>query len=348
MPSLFDPVQFRSITLRNRIGVSPMCQYSATSDGSATNWHLVHLGSRAVGGAGLIMTEMTSVESKGRLSHKDLGIYDDIHIEPLKQIVDFVHAQGASIGMQLGHSGRKAWTSSKGADSLERLVAPSAINFDQGWKTPDPLTENEISGIVENYTQAAIRADKAGFDGLEIHAAHGYLVHQFLSPLSNVRNDSFGGKFENRIRFLTTIVSEIRRVLPKEKFLAVRISCTDWIDGGWDLDESIKLARQLSTLGVDFIDCSSGGLSPQQNIPVGPGYQVPFSEAIKKQANIDTAAVGMITTSTFADQIIKDNKADIVFLGRESLRNPQFALTASNDLDHLIDYWPDQYRLARP
>ena len=348
MPTLFDPLQLRSITLRNRIMISPMCQYSAEKDGSATDWHLVHLGSRAIGGAGLIMTEMSSVESKGRLSYNDLGIYDDAHIKPLSNIVNFIHDQGAFVGIQLGHSGRKAWTSSKGDNSSERLVAPSAISFAEGWKTPESLTENEISDIITKYVSAAVRADKAGFDGLEIHAAHGYLVHQFLSPLSNSRTDLFGGSFENRIRFLEMIVSEVRKVFPKEKFLSVRISCTDWINGGWNLEESVKLATNLSTLGVDFIDCSSGGLSPKQQIPMGPGYQVPFSEAIKNETGINTAAVGMITTSIFADQIIKEKKADLVVIGRESLRNPNFGLTASIDLNDKIDYWPDQYRLARP
>ncbi len=348
MPTLFDPIQLRSVTLRNRIMVSPMCQYSAEHDGSATDWHLVHLGSRAIGGAGLIMTEMSSIESKGRLSHNDLGIYDDMHIKPLNKIVNFIHDQGAFVGMQLGHSGRKAWTSSKGDDSSERLVAPSAISFAEGWKTPEALTENEISEMIDKYAAAAIRADKAGFDGLEIHAAHGYLVHQFLSPLSNSRTDSFGGSFDNRIRFLEMIVSEVRKVFPKEKFLSVRISCTDWIDGGWNLEESVRLATKLSTLGVDFMDCSSGGLSPQQQIPIGPGYQVPFSEAIKHEAGINTAAVGMITTSIFANQIVEEKKADLVAIGKESLRNPNFGLTASLELNNQIDYWPDQYRLARP
>lgn len=348
MPTLFDPMQLRSVTLRNRIMISPMCQYSAENDGSATDWHLVHLGSRAIGGAGLIMTEMSSVESKGRLSHNDLGIYDDAHIKPLNKIVNFIHDQGAFVGMQLGHSGRKAWTSSKGDDSSERLVAPSAISFAEGWKTPEALTENEISDMIGKYAAAAIRADKAGFDGLEIHAAHGYLVHQFLSPLSNSRTDSFGGSFENRVRFLEMIVSEVRKVFPKEKFLSVRISCTDWIDGGWNLEESVKLAAKLSPLGVDFMDCSSGGLSPKQQVPIGPGYQVPFSETIKNEAGINTAAVGMITTSTFANQIIKEKKADLIVIGRESLRNPNFGLTASVDLNNQIDYWPDQYRLAKP
>lgn len=346
MPHLFEPYSLRGVEFRNRIAVSPMCQYSAGEDACATDWHLVHLGARAVGGAGLVMTEMTSVESRGRLSSGDLGIYDDRHVEPLARIVRFLHDQGAKAGMQLGHAGRKAWTSDKGHRPEDPIVGPSPLPYTDGWEAPKAMDTKEISQLVEAYRNGAKRAMDAGFDGLEIHGAHGYLVHQFLSPLSNEREDAYGGSLENRSRLLVEIVNAVREVMPEDTFLSVRLSATDWIPGGWDVDETVELAKTLKERGVDIIDCSSGGLSPLQKIPVGPGYHVPFSERVRHEAGIPTATVGMITTPEMADEVIRNDRADMVVMARELLRDPHFPLRAARTLRQEIDYWPWQYRLA--
>ena len=348
MPSLFDTFNLRSVTMRNRIAVSAMCQFSAEEDGSATDWHLVHLGARAVGGAGLITTEMTAIEQDGRLSDQDLGIYSDLHIGPLQKIVDFVHQNGSVIAIQLGHAGRKAFTSTKGERVPKSLIGASPIPFHEGWTIPTEVKQSDIDDIITHFINAAIRSEKAGFDGIQIHAAHGYLIHQFLSPLSNHRHDEYGGNFKNRIRLLETIIKEVRQAISQETFITVRLSCTDWIDGGWDIIQSVKLSKILKDLGVDLIDCSSGGISPLQNIPVGAGYQIPFSETIKREANIQTSSVGMITTPNLADEIIRNNRADIVTIGREELRDPYFPLHAATELGIDLKYWPKQYSLAKP
>jgi 2,4-dienoyl-CoA reductase-like NADH-dependent reductase (Old Yellow Enzyme family) len=287
------------------------------------------------------------VESRGRLSLGDLGIYDDRHVEPLARIVRFLHAQGAKTGLQLGHAGRKAWTSDKGHRPEDEIVAPSALPFTDEWVTPHVLDTEEIHRLVEAYRDGATRALAAGFDGLEIHGAHGYLVHQFLSPLSNQREDEYGGSLANRSRLLHEIVEAIREVWPEDRFLSVRVSATDWIPGGWDVDETIELSKTLKERGVDIMDCSSGGLSPQQKIPVGPGYHVPFSERVRHEAAMPTATVGMITSPEMADEIIRNDRADLVVMAREFLRNPYFPLHAAGTLRQEIDYWPSQYRLAK-
>ena len=333
------------MTLRNRIVVSPMCQYSAEEDACATDWHLVHLGSRAVGGAGLVMVEATSVESRGRLSLGDLGIYDDRHIEPLARIVGFVQSEGAKIGLQLAHAGRKAWTSDRG-HGPEESVAPSPVPYAENWATPEELTIEGISQEVDRFRDGALRALKAGFDAVEVHGAHGYLAHQFLSPLTNFREDSYGGGLENRARFLYEVVEAIREVWPEDKPLAVRVSATDWVPGGWDIEQTVVLARGLKDRGVDLVDCSSAGLSPAQQIPVGPGYQVPFSERVRREGDIPTAAVGMISAPEQADEIIRNGRADLVVMAREFLRDPYWPIHAAKTLGHDIE-WPEQYLLAR-
>jgi 2,4-dienoyl-CoA reductase-like NADH-dependent reductase (Old Yellow Enzyme family) len=342
MAHLFEPLTLRGVTLRNRIGVSPMCQYSA-ENGMATDWHLVHLGSRAVGGAGLIITEAAAVEARGRISREDLGIWNDAHIEPLARITAFIREHGAVPGIQLAHAGRKAstyrpWDAKRGyvpdSEGGWTVVAPSPIPFSDSYGIPRELTPAQIAGIVDAFKSAAARALKAGFQFVEIHAAHGYLIHEFLSPLSNQRTDSYGGSFENRTRFLIKICRAVREVWAESLPLAVRLSCTDWVEGGWTIDETVELARLLKSEGVDLIDCSSGGLSTQQQIPVGAGYQVPFAERVRREANIPTAAVGLITQPTHADEIIRNGRADMVFLAREMLRDAYWATHAAIALGH--------------
>ncbi|MGA2116273.1 MAG: NADH:flavin oxidoreductase/NADH oxidase [Bryobacteraceae bacterium] len=336
---LFEPLTLRAVTLRNRIAVSPMCQYSAV-DGFANDWHLVHLGSRAAGGAGLVVMEATAVEARGRISPFDTGIWSDAHVEFLSRITRFIQSQGAVAGIQLAHAGRKAstarpWEGGKlvaEAAGGWRPVAPSAVPFDDGDPAPHELSAAEIHGIVEAFAAAARRALAAGFGLVEVHAAHGYLAHQFLSPLSNRRQDHYGGSLENRIRFALEVVESVRAAWPEHLPLFVRISATDWVPGGWDIDDSVALARRLKPLGVDLVDCSSGGSSRAQQIPLGPGYQVPFAERVRREAGIPTGAVGLITTAQQAEQILRDGKADLVLLAREFLRDPYFPIRAAREL----------------
>jgi 2,4-dienoyl-CoA reductase-like NADH-dependent reductase (Old Yellow Enzyme family) len=353
MSLLFSPISFRSVTLRNRIAVSPMCQYSAT-DGYATDWHLVHLGSRAVGGAGLVLSEACAVSPVGRISPGDLGIWSDQHIPGLQRITSFLLQQGAVPGIQLAHAGRKAsvqppWlgghalTLDQGSWTVE---APSAIPFASGLPVPQALSTDGIQQVIHDFRSAATRALKAGFKVVEVHAAHGYLIHEFLSPLSNQRTDDYGGSFENRIRLLQEVVTAIREVWPADLPLFVRLSVTDWTAGGWDTDQSVRLATLLKEQDTDLIDCSSGGNVATAQIPIAPGYQVPLAKAIKEQAGIPTGAVGLITTAAAAEQLLKEGSADLVLLAREFLRNPYFPLQAARDLGDEID-WPVQYARAK-
>lgn len=353
MIKLFEPLTIKGVTLRNRVVMSPMVQYSAR-DGFATDWHLVHYGSRAAGGTGLIIQEATAISPEGRITPGDLGIYLDAHIEKYREITSFIHGQGAVAGIQLAHGGRKAACSAPwdGGKQLDRngsgwqTVAPSAIAFQPGEFDPVALDEQGIQTIISAFRNAAARAVEAGFKVIEIHAAHGYLIHEFLSPLSNHRQDSYGGSFENRTRFLLHIVRKVQEALQNKAPLFVRISATDWAEGGWDIEEAVKLARLLSNLGVDLIDCSSGGLVPYAVIPLKPGYQVPFSERIRKESGIMTGAVGLITEASQAEEILQKEQADLIFLARELLRNPYFPLKAAHDLRAQIS-WPNQYLRAK-
>ncbi|HWA87185.1 MAG TPA: NADH:flavin oxidoreductase/NADH oxidase [Opitutus sp.] len=340
MSHLFAPFTLKSITLRNRIGVSPMCQYSS-DDGVATDWHLVHLGSRAVGGAGLVIAEATAVSPEGRITPGDAGIWADQHVEPIARINRFVKAHGAVPGIQLAHAGRKASAARPwdGGDHLADAdggwtpLAPSAVAFGDGLdKVPHALTVEEIAAVQKDFAGAAQRALTAGCEWLELHSAHGYLSHEFLSPLSNRRTDNYGGSFENRIRFLIGTVRATRAVWPERLPLTVRISATDWVEGGWDIEQSVELARRLKVEGVDLIDCSSGGAVPSAKIPVGPDYQVPFAERIRREAGIATAAVGMITEPKQAEEIVGSGKADIVLLAREFLRDAYWPAHAAKAL----------------
>ncbi|MEO8396038.1 MAG: NADH:flavin oxidoreductase/NADH oxidase [Chloroflexota bacterium] len=342
MAHLFEPLTIKSVTLRNRIGVSPMCQYSC-EDGMATAWHLVHLGSRAVGGASLVIAEATAVEARGRISPQDLGIWSDDHAEPLAQVAHFVKSQGAVPGIQLAHAGRKAstfhpWAGKSGGVSDEEggwaVIAPSAIPFNDVYRQPTEMTLDDIRDVQWAFRDAAVRAYDAGFEWVELHAAHGYLIHEFLSPLSNQRTDDYGGSFDNRIRFIIETVQAMKVVWPEDKPFTVRLSCTDWVEGGWSLDDSIELSKRLKSEGVDLIDCSSGGNSTQQKIPNGgyPGYQVPFAEAVKHGADMLTSAVGLISAPSHADEIIRNNRADLVVLAREFLRDPYWPIHAARAL----------------
>ncbi|HVJ08611.1 MAG TPA: NADH:flavin oxidoreductase/NADH oxidase [Acidisarcina sp.] len=352
---LFTPFTLRNITFPNRIAVSPMCEYSS-EDGFTNEWHLVHLGSRAVGGAGLVITEATAVVPEGRISPWDVGLWKDAHIAGLSRIVDFIHSQGVRAGVQLAHAGRKASTSrpwdAQGdnvvlptAGGWENVVAPSAIAFKPGYAEPIALDRNGIDTVIQAFASAARRALAAGFDVVEIHAAHGYLLHQFLSPLSNHRTDEYGGSFENRTRLVVNVVDAVRQEWPLELPLFIRISATDWVEGGWSTEESVKLARLLKDHGVDLVDASSGGVVPNAKIPVGPGYQVPFAERIRREGGIPTGTVGMITSAQQADQIVLNGQADMVLLARELLRDPYWPLHAAVELKQSIA-WPPQYLRA--
>lgn len=353
MSHLFSPLQLRSITLRNRIVVSPMCEYWS-EDGFANDWHLVHLGSRAVGGAGLVLTEATAVSPEGRISIQDLGIWKEEHIPMLQKITAFIAAQGAVPGIQLAHAGRKASTlrpwdgngTLPAADGGWQAVAPSAIPFNDVYPMPEALTETGIRKVLDDFKAAAGRALKAGFRVIELHGAHGYLLHSFLSPLSNHRTDEYGGVFENRIRMIVQTVAAIREVWPEDYPLLVRLSVTDWAEGGWNPEESVKLAAILKTKGVDLVDCSSGGLAAHQQIKPGPLYQTPFAEKIRKEAGIATAAVGMITTAAEAESIIAEGRADLVVMARQLLREPYFPLHAAHTLKADVA-WPVQYERAK-
>jgi len=351
---IFDSFKIRNITFRNRIAVSPMCQYSST-DGFANDWHLVHLGSRAVGGAALVLTEATAVLAEGRISPEDLGIWKDEHIEPLARIARFVRSQGAIAGMQLAHAGRKGstrapWKESGAIAESEggwTPVAPSAIPFEEKYAIPAALDGGGVRRVVQGFGDAARRALEAGFQVIEIHAAHGYLIHEFFSPLSNQRTDAYGGSFENRTRLLREVIAAVREIWPEGNPLFVRISATDWVEGGWDLQQSVELAKQIGPLGVDLVDCSSGGTVPNAKIPVGPGYQVPFSEEIRRKANILTGAIGMITSPEQANGILREGKADMILMAREFLRQPYWPLAAARELGQEIS-WPVQYLRAAP
>lgn len=351
---LFQELKIRDVTLRNRIAVSPMCQYSST-DGFATDWHLVHLGSRAVGGAGLILAEATAVLPEGRISPHDLGLWKDEQIAPLARITGFLREQQTVAGIQLAHAGRKGsverpWEGTGWVPESRggwKPVAPSAIAFDEKYATPSVLDEKGIHAIVQAFAEAARRSREAGFQLIEIHAAHGYLIHEFLSPLTNRRADAYGGSFDNRTRLAREVVTAVRRVWPENLPLFVRISATDWAEGGWDLEQSVELARQLGALGVDLLDCSSGGQIAGAQMPVGPGYQVPFAQAIRQRAGILTGAVGLITSPEQAEAIVRDGQADVVLMAREFLRHPYWPLDAARELQHPLA-WPAQYLRAAP
>jgi len=353
--ALFEKLTLRSITLPNRIGLAPMCQYSAV-DGLANDWHLVHLGARAAGGAGLVMTEAVAVSPEGRISSGDLGLWDDGQVGPLARVASFLAAQGAVPAIQLAHAGRKASTKRPwegGGRALPRdggwepILAPSAVPFDEGWQLPVALDEAGMDGVATSFAAAARRAAAAGFLVAEIHAAHGYLLHQFLSPIANRRSDLFGGTLENRMRFPLRMVEAVRAAWPTDLPLFVRISATDWVEGGFVPDEAVVFAREAKTRGVDLVDCSSGGMHPKAAVPVAPGYQVPFAARIRAEAGIATAAVGLITEPLQADEILVSGQADLVLLGRELLRSPQWPLTASEQLGGGQE-GPRQYLRARP
>jgi 2,4-dienoyl-CoA reductase-like NADH-dependent reductase (Old Yellow Enzyme family) len=340
MSHLFQPYILRGLTFRNRIGVSPMCQYSA-QDGFANDWHLVHLGSRAAGGAGLVIAEATAVEARGRISPQDIGIWSDAHVEPLARIARFITEQGAVAGIQLAHAGRKAgtfrpWAGQSGyvphSQGGWQAVGASPIPFSETSPAPMPLSVDEIQQVKAAFVRGAERAVQAGFTFIELHAAHGYLLNTFMSPLSNQRDDDYGGSFENRIRLTLETAAAMRQVLPDEAVLAVRISATDWVDGGWTVDDSVQLARALKPLGVDLMDVSSGGLDPRQQITLEAGYQVPFAERIRKEADIPTAAVGLINEPVHADEIIRNGQADMALLARALLRDPHWPIHAAREL----------------
>jgi 2,4-dienoyl-CoA reductase-like NADH-dependent reductase (Old Yellow Enzyme family) len=353
MSKLFSHMVIKAVEFKNRLVISPMCQYSAV-DGFANDWHLVHLGSRAVGGAALIIQEATAVSPEGRITPGDLGIYQEEHITKLKVITSFIHDQGAVAGIQLAHAGRKASCSIplKGGKQLPvneggwQTVAPSAIAFNPGDDVPLSLMPEGIRKISEDFRTAAQRSLQAGYKVIEIHAAHGYLIHQFLSPLSNLRTDHYGGSFENRCRLLLEIVDAIQTVWPQTLPLFVRISATDWVEGGWNVDEAVQLSAILKSKGVDLIDCSSGGLVPYAKVPAGPGYQVVFAKRIRKEAAILTGAVGMITGVHQAETILTNEEADLILIGRESLREPYFSLKGAAVLGDEIN-WPSQYLRAK-
>jgi 2,4-dienoyl-CoA reductase-like NADH-dependent reductase (Old Yellow Enzyme family) len=352
---LFDELKIRGVTLRNRIAVSPMCQYSCV-DGMATDWHLVHLGSRAVGGAALVFTEATAVTPEGRISPQDLGIWNDAQAAALVRSVSFIHEQGAAAGIQLAHAGRKAsvrrpWDPPGVVPESEggwaKIEAPSAIPFSNDFLVPHEMTEAGIAEVIAAFVAATKRSLAAGFDVIELHAAHGYLLHEFMSPLSNRRTDRYGGSFENRTRLAREVTVAVRAVWPETHPLFVRISATDWTEGGWDLPQSIELARALKSCGVDMIDTSSGGNVATATIPLGPGYQVPFAEAIRRDAGIATGAVGLITDAEQAEQVIQSEQADLVLLARELLRDPYWPMRAAQEIGQTIA-WPAQYLRAGP
>lgn len=352
--NLFTPFKLRSIEFRNRIFVSPMCQYSS-QDGIPQAWHLVHLGSRAVGGAACVIQEATAVSAEGRISPSDAGIWNDAQMEAYKPITRFIKEQGAVPGIQIAHAGRKAsmpapWDGNKGLDETQGgwpVVAPSALPFNDDYPKPRVLTETEIGAVVQSFVQAAKRSLAAGYEVIEIHAAHGYLLHEFLSPLSNQRTDRYGGSLENRMRLTLEVAEAVRKIWPDHLPVLTRISASDWAEGGWDIQQSIELCKKLKVIGIDLIDTSSGGLVPYAKIPAAPNYQVPFAAAIRKDADMPTGAVGMITAPEQAETIIAQKQADVVLLARELLRDPYWPLHAAQALGTDID-WPKQYDRAKP
>lgn len=353
MSLLFEPLKLRSIILKNRIAVSPMCEYSSY-DGFANDWHLVHLGSRAVGGAGLVITEAAAVSPAGRITRDDLGLWKDEHIPFLQRITAFIESQGSVPGIQLAHAGRKASHTSPwkgnivlpGSEGGWQTLAPSSIPFRESEPFPIEMSKTEIAILIEDFISATRRSLKAGFKLIEIHAAHGYLINEFLSPLSNQRKDEYGGIFDNRIRIMVEITEAVRKEIGEQIPLFVRLSVTDWVEGGWTPEDSVSLATILKTKGVDLIDCSSGGNSPAQKIPVAPLYQVPFSAKLKKETGIPTGAVGMITTASQCEQILVEQKADLIILARQLLRDPYFPLHSATELGVDIK-WPVQYERAK-
>jgi 2,4-dienoyl-CoA reductase-like NADH-dependent reductase (Old Yellow Enzyme family) len=354
MSKLFSPLSIRDVEFKNRIFVSPMCQYSS-EDGFPTDWHLVHLGSRAVGGAAMVMVEATAVSPEGRISPDDSGMWSDDHAVGFKRITSFIKSQGAVPGIQIAHAGRKAstgapWRGGKpltGEQAGWQPIAPSPIPFDDVSPLPREMAGIDIEEVFSQFVDAARRSLEAGFEVLEIHMAHGYLLHEFLSPVSNLRTDEYGGPLENRMRLPLRIAEALRQTWPGHLPLFVRISCTDWIQGGWDLSQSIEFSRRLKTLGVDLIDCSSGAMVPHAKIPAGPGFQVPFAATVKKEAHIATGAVGFITQPVQAEQIIATGQADAILMAREFLRQPYWPLHAAKALNVEIP-WPSQYLLAKP
>ena len=354
MPHLFEPLKLRDIVLANRIGIPPMCQYSAC-DGMAADWHFVHYGSRAVGGAGLVIVEATAVVPEGRISPGDLGIWDDAQIEPLARIARFSQEHSCVAAIQLAHAGRKAsvglgWRTQGTlceTDGGWKVVAPSPVPFDEGYAVPHELDEGGIRHVIAQFAAGARRAHQAGFQAVEIHAAHGYLLHQFLSPLSNRRTDAFGGSFENRTRLVREVVAAVRNEWPERLPLLLRLSATDWVEGGWNADETVELCRALKGLGVDLVDVSSAGLVPTTAIPVGPGFQTEFATRVRREAGVPTAAVGLITSAAQADHIIRTGQADMVLIGREILRNPYWPMEAAQELGQAPS-WPQQYLRAAP
>lgn len=355
MAKLLTSFAQRGVTLKNRIVVSPMCQYSCGTDGQATDWHLVHLGSRAVGGASLVFTEATAVEARGRISEQDLGLWEDGQMEPITRIIRFGHAQGALMGIQLAHAGRKAWSGSpwdrRDGVGPEPAFAASPVPYASTWPALQARSLEEIRQVVHAFAEAAQRAVDVGADVLEIHAAHGYLLHNFLSPLSNRRSDRYGGSFANRIRLVGEVCDAVRAVIPERVPLWVRISSTDWMEWAdepsWDLDQSVALARDLAhEHGVDLIDCSSGGTDPRQRVPDHPGYQTPFAERIRREAKVPTGAVGLIATPDLCEEIVANGRADVVLLARAELRDPYFPITAAAALG-AEQPWPIQYLRAK-
>ncbi len=353
MSRLFEPLTLRSTTFRNRAWVAPMCQYSSTN-GRVGDWHLAHLGSFARGGAGLVLTEASAVTPDGRISPQDAGIWNDDQAGDWQRIAAFVAGQGAVPGMQLGHAGRKASTQRpwdgtghvEPADGGWQSVGPSPVAYG-GWPAPKELSVAEIGEVVQAFAEAAVRADGAGFQVLELHAAHGYLLHEFLSPLTNERADEYGGDLLGRSRALREVAAAVREVWPERKPLFVRLSATDWADGGWDVAQTVEVARLLKPVGVDLVDVSSGGNVPQQQITVGPGYQVPFAQAVREGSALPTAAVGMITDPAQAEQVLADGAADAVLMAREFIREPHWPLRAARELGEDISYWPSQYVRAK-
>ncbi len=353
MNRLFEPLRLRDLTFRNRIFVSPMCMYSA-ADGVPNDWHLVHLGSRAIGGAGAVIVEATGVSPEGRISPGDTGLWNGAQVDAFRQITGFVAAHGAVPAIQLAHAGRKASTQVpwKGGRPLAEnegawtTLGPSAVPFDAGWHTPREMTPTDMDRVTEQFAAAATRAVDAGFGAVEVHAAHGYLLHEFLSPLSNKRTDDYGGSLENRMRFPLRVVRAAREAFPASRPFFVRISATDWAEDGWDLAQSIAFSKHLKAEGVDLVDCSSGGLVPYAKVEVGPGYQVPFAEAIRRDAGIPTAAVGMITEPRQAETILRDGQADAIVMARAFLRDPYWPLHAAKELGVDVD-WPAPYGRAK-
>lgn len=345
MADLFTPLILRGLTLRNRILMPPMCMYCAGTDGIATDWHLSHYHARAQGGAGLILTEATAVEPRGRISINDLGLWDDAQIAPFARIARLVHGEGTALGAQLAHAGRKAWSAERGFGP-ETPVAPSAVAYNDESNTPHALTLDEIDALVQRWQAAAQRAEAAGLDVIEIHGAHGYLIHEFLSPLANHRDDAYGGDLPNRMRFLLRVVDAVRTVWPAEKPLFVRVSAHDWVDGGLTLDDTVVVARALREHGVDLVHCSGGGMAGARPPAAGPGYMIPFAERVRREAGIATAAVGLITAPELADAAIRNGQADLVALGRELLRHPHWPLDAARTLSYDVA-WPKQYERGK-